>query len=56
MLNIQKALDERKSGYVSTLMDLKGPRITTGKNADTHREIILKKGQLLEFSIVFWYF
>jgi hypothetical protein len=44
MLNIEKALKQRKSGFVSTLMDLKGPRIFTGDNAPSHPQISFKKG------------
>lgn len=47
MLNVQTALEKRKSGHVSTLVDLKGPTIRTGYNADPKQLIILKKGQTL---------
>ena len=45
--NVKEALSRRKSGHVSILMDLKGPTIRTGYNADPNTPITLKKGQLL---------
>lgn len=45
--NIREALQRRKSGHVSILMDLKGPTIRTGYNEDPKKNIVLKKGQIL---------